>query len=163
MFSREFEYTRHVKNTHWLQLQPIKSVSSFISPYSKTSCERFEPRTHFKSRLSLIVRVNVILNRTVVVDSDWRFDNNLCVSHLQSQSELYHVVLKVSCITWSSYPNQIFIQCGLRYSALSSTTKTSATSEGLSSKWIRDVLKLLLSCSSYLYVQLLLLLHIFCW
>ena len=47
---------------------------------------------HFKSRLSLIVRVNVVLNRTVVVDSDWRFDN-LCGtgSHLQSQSELYHV------------------------------------------------------------------------
>ena len=50
------------------------------------NCERFEPRSHFKicsilppvkSRLSLIVRVNVVLNRTVVVDSDWRFDN-LC-------------------------------------------------------------------------------------
>ena len=45
---------------------------------------------YFKSRLSLIVRVNVVLNRTVVVDSDWRFDN-LCGSHLQSQSELYHI------------------------------------------------------------------------
>ena len=33
-------------------------------------CERFEPRSHFKSRLSLIVRVKVVLNRTVVVDSD---------------------------------------------------------------------------------------------
>ena len=43
-----------------------------------------------KSRLSLIVWVNVVLNRTVVVDSDWRFDN-LCGSHLQNQSELYHV------------------------------------------------------------------------
>ena len=41
-------------------------------------------------RLSLIVRVNVVLNRTVVVDSDWRFDN-LCGSHPQSQSELYHI------------------------------------------------------------------------
>ena len=49
------------------------------------SCERFEPRSHFKSRLSLIVRVNVFPNmRTVVVD-------NLCGSHLQSHSELYHV------------------------------------------------------------------------
>jgi len=38
----------------------------------------------YKSRLSLIVRVNVVLNRTVTVD-------NLCGSHLQSQSELYHV------------------------------------------------------------------------
>ena len=37
--------------------------------------------------MRLIVRVNVVLNRT---DSDWRFDN-LCSSHLQSQSELYHV------------------------------------------------------------------------
>ena len=36
-----------------------------------------------KSRLSLIVRVNIVLNRTVVVDSDRRFDN-LCGSHLQS-------------------------------------------------------------------------------
>ena len=34
-----------------------------------TFCERFEPRSHFK-RLSLTVRVNVVLNRTVVVDSD---------------------------------------------------------------------------------------------
>ena len=33
-------------------------------------CERFEPRSHFKSRLSLIDRVDVVLNRTVVVDSD---------------------------------------------------------------------------------------------
>ena len=33
-------------------------------------CERFKPRSHFKSRLSLIARVNVVLNRTVVVDSD---------------------------------------------------------------------------------------------
>ena len=53
-------------------------------------CERFEPSSHFKSRLSLIVRVNVTLNRPVVVDSDGRFEN-LCGSHLQSQSELYHV------------------------------------------------------------------------
>ena len=29
-------------------------------------CERFEPKSHFKSRLNLIVRVNVVLNRTVV-------------------------------------------------------------------------------------------------
>ena len=32
--------------------------------------ERFEPRSHFISILSMIVRVNVVLNRTVVVDSD---------------------------------------------------------------------------------------------
>ena len=30
----------------------------------------FEPRSHFISRLSMIVRVNVVLNRTDVVDSD---------------------------------------------------------------------------------------------
>ena len=33
----------------------------------------------------MIVRVNVVLNRTVVVDSDWRFDN-LCGSHDHLQS-----------------------------------------------------------------------------
>ena len=38
----------------------------------------------------MIVRVNIVLNRTVVVDSDRCF-HNLCDSHLQSQSELYHV------------------------------------------------------------------------
>ena len=36
----------------------------------KRVLERFEPRSHFIRRLSLIVRVNVVLNRTVVVDSD---------------------------------------------------------------------------------------------
>ena len=30
-------------------------------------CERFEPGSHFKSRLSLIIWVNVVLNRNVVV------------------------------------------------------------------------------------------------
>ena len=35
----------------------------------------------------MLVRVNVVLNKTVLVDSDWRFDN-LCGSHLQSQSVL---------------------------------------------------------------------------
>ena len=39
----------------------------------------------------MIARVNVVLNRTIVVDSDGRFDN-LCSSHLHSQSELYHVI-----------------------------------------------------------------------
>ena len=52
-----------------------------------SNCERFEPRSHFK-RLSLIVRVNLVLNRTVVVDSDWRFDN-LCGSHLQSHLQSF--------------------------------------------------------------------------
>ena len=32
-------------------------------------------------QLSLIVRLNVVMNKTVVVDSKWRFDN-LCSSHL---------------------------------------------------------------------------------
>ena len=43
----------------------------------------------FSSKLSMIARVSEVLNRTVVVDSDWRFDNT-CRSYLQSQSELYH-------------------------------------------------------------------------
>ena len=55
------------------------------------------PRSNFKSKLSLLVRVNVVLNRTVVVDSDWRFDN-LCGSHLQSQSE-FRVTLTLKMTT----------------------------------------------------------------
>ena len=37
----------------------------------------------------MVVQLSVVLNRTVAV-SDWQLDN-LCDSHLQSQSELYHV------------------------------------------------------------------------
>ena len=37
--------------------------------YNNSDRERFEPRSHFKSRSSLIAWVNVALNRTVVVDS----------------------------------------------------------------------------------------------
>ena len=51
--------------------------------------ERFESRGHFISRLRVIVRVNVVLNRAVV-DSDWSFDN-LC------PVVIFRV--KVSCIT----------------------------------------------------------------
>ena len=52
-------------------------------------CERFEPRGHFKSRLRLIVQVNIALNRTVVVDSD-------CVSTTRAVV-IFRV--KVNCIT----------------------------------------------------------------
>ena len=73
---------------------PLYSMSlyydqSFITCHAKVTSVKFAYLflLSFKSRLSLIVRVNVVLNRTVVVDSDGRFDN-LCGSHLQSQSEL---------------------------------------------------------------------------
>ena len=50
-------------------------------------------------------RVNVVLNRTtVIVDSDCRFDN-LCCSHLQSQSEMYHV-------SWWYYTLLMYILIG---------------------------------------------------
>ena len=75
--------------------QPTTPNISFFFPwFPKCSATMLDPFAqlfqYFKSRLSLIVRVNVVLNRTVVVDRAWRFDN-LCGSHLQSQSELYHV------------------------------------------------------------------------
>ena len=40
-----------------------------MSALERYLCERFEPRGHLISKLSLIVLVNVVLNRTVV-DSD---------------------------------------------------------------------------------------------
>ena len=75
---------------------------SFTS--SSNFCERFEPRSHFISRLSMIDWVNVVLNKTIVNDSDWRFDN-LCGSYLQSQSEFYVCMLwvdgiKLWLLTW---------------------------------------------------------------
>ena len=48
----------------------VSSKDLYVVLLQEYHCERFEPRSHFKSRLSLIVRVNVVLNRTVVVDSD---------------------------------------------------------------------------------------------
>ena len=79
--------SKHDRETTNIQI--VRFLQTVQMGYSLffTKCERFEPRSHFKSRLSLIVRVNVILNRTVFVDGDWRFDY-LCGSHLQSQSEL---------------------------------------------------------------------------
>ena len=49
-----------------------QAENHFVDVYLLFSynCERFEPRSHFKSRLSLIVQVNIDLNRTVVVNSD---------------------------------------------------------------------------------------------
>ena len=54
------------------------------------SCLAWVKEGVFISRLSMIVRVNVVLNRTVVVDSDCRLDN-LCGNNLHSQdSEEYY-------------------------------------------------------------------------
>ena len=51
------------------------------------------------SRLSMIVRVNVVLNRTVDVVSDWRFDN-LCGSHPQSESEFTRTIILNVIMKW---------------------------------------------------------------
>ena len=80
---------------HWMGIQLDPTEWYFTNckrDLIKGSCKisRNLAKSGINSRLSLIVRVNVALNWTVVVDSDWRFDN-LCSSHLQSQSELYHV------------------------------------------------------------------------
>ena len=44
------------------------AILSFTNNFT-FNCERCEARSHFMSRLSMIVQVNVVLNRTVV-DSD---------------------------------------------------------------------------------------------
>ena len=62
----------------WNHLQHIKH------------CKRFEPRSRFISRLSMIISVNIVLNRTVV-GSDWRF-GNLCGSHLQSLVSIQYML-----------------------------------------------------------------------
>ena len=66
------------------------------------------------NRLSLIVQVNIVLN---VVDSDWHFDD-LCSSHLQSQSELYHIswwyyTLVIDLILLVHYIVVLLVNCQL--------------------------------------------------
>ena len=50
-----------------MQLIMVQFCYAFCFKYFTLFCERFEPSSHFKSRLSMIVRVNVVLNRNVVV------------------------------------------------------------------------------------------------
>ena len=40
-------------------------ICGFIYSVIVFICERFEPRSYFISKLSMIVRLNVVLNRTV--------------------------------------------------------------------------------------------------
>ena len=62
-------------------------INGFIKIITVRPISKFGETKTIISRLIMIVRVNVVLNRTVVVDSDLRFDN-LFRSHLQSQYEL---------------------------------------------------------------------------
>ena len=47
------------------------------------NCKRFEARSHFMSRWSMIVGVKVVLNRAVL-DNTWGFDNSAVVIHYKS-------------------------------------------------------------------------------
>ena len=62
-------------------------INGFIKIITVRPISKFGETKTIISRLIMIVRVNVVLNRTVVVDSDLRFDK-LLRSHLQSQYEL---------------------------------------------------------------------------
>ena len=66
-----FNVNSYINSGHFLHHALIKSVtctSDFCSP--ACFCESFKPRSHLLTRFSMIVRVNVVLYRTVVVDSD---------------------------------------------------------------------------------------------
>ena len=52
----------------------LRSGPKSIQDFRETSLLSLE-NNKFLSRLSMIVRVNVVLNRTVFVDNDWRLDN----------------------------------------------------------------------------------------
>ena len=75
--------------TFCLLLCPVTCATFLVNTFNY--CERFKPRNHFIiSRWSIIVWVTIVLNRTIVDSCYWRF-NNLCASHLQRQSELFHI------------------------------------------------------------------------
>ena len=82
----------------WLQKLQVDNNVKYIE-VNMWMCRFF--KYYIYSRLSMIVRVNVVLNRTVVVDSDWHF-NNLCGSHLRSQNEFYPTSwwCKLWLLTW---------------------------------------------------------------
>ena len=64
-------YNEALKGFLFLEYSEKKTLSQFVLVFeSKGLCEWFEPRSHFISRLSIIVQVIVVLNRTVV-DGDW--------------------------------------------------------------------------------------------
>ena len=71
----------------------------------------------------MIVRVNVVPNRTVVVDKDRRFDN-LCGSHLQSQMgcimSVYSIIKLILRNTFRTVP--IDLQWLSKRQSLSATT-----------------------------------------
>ena len=75
MFSRLFSKNRHPEKLNCpFFFSPQKLVRLFplkeVKPSSYWFLIKFLTFDNFKSRLSLIVRVNVVLNWTVVVDSD---------------------------------------------------------------------------------------------
>ena len=74
----------------WYLGSPLQSTLCIRRFHSRGQlCELTGTKESVISRWSMIVSVIVVLNRTNV-DSDWHFDT-LCGSHLQSQSESYHV------------------------------------------------------------------------
>ena len=66
-----------------------KSVKKLCLRFASLQHSENNQRKHFISKWNVILRVSVVLKR-IVVDSDWHFDN-LWGSHLQNQSELYHI------------------------------------------------------------------------
>ena len=62
----KYSFVKLREKTRWNQL--ITKMLEHCAQVTLGEVE--ETRTDVKSRLSLIVRVNVVLNRTVVVDSD---------------------------------------------------------------------------------------------
>ena len=75
MFSRLFSKNRHTEKLNCpFFFSPQKLVRLFplkeVKPLPYRFMIKFLTSDNFKSRLSSIVRVKVVLNRTVVVDND---------------------------------------------------------------------------------------------
>lgn len=70
-----------------IQLHSVLLFYKLLLTEQVTRIMLIELRSHLVSRLNMIVRVSVLLIRTVV-DSDWHFDN-LRGSHYWTQNKLY--------------------------------------------------------------------------
>ena len=92
-------------------------------------CKSFEPRGHFISRLSMIVRVNVVLNRTVVADSHCKQQQCPLNGGSMDYSEKFYDFLESSqtvlCCRLLTYCQEVpVVMTPTKYNLLTVTLKT---------------------------------------
>ena len=124
-------------------------INSGLGSKNTPSCSTVKGRSHFISRLSMIVRVNVVLNRTVVVDSDWRFDITCAVVIFRVK-----VVSRQLMVLKSGYWSVLSIKSRCYWSSVSLISRDVIGYEDLWCHWCVSIRVLSQLKSPLLLVQL---------